>query len=91
MVLMLYTHPEHDDLLQRPQVIQTEPHVPLTDYFDCFGNRCARLVGGQAPLNLPRHRAGQGEPEPSIEGKILHPAAEDLPPEAVQFLLAIRY
>src|SRR5688572_23874385 len=86
MVLMLYTHPEHAHLLQKPEVIHVEPDVPLDGY------RCARIVAPQGKLRLTYDNVARvdGLPEPSIEGKILHPV-EELPPEVMQFLLASRY
>jgi transglutaminase-like putative cysteine protease len=92
MVLMLYVHPEQAHVLRQPEVIHTEPDVPLTGYVDHFGNRCARIVASKGKLRITYDNvaADSGEPEPSIEGATLHPV-EDLPPEVLQFLLPSRY
>src|SRR5689334_21081118 len=88
IVLMLYTHPEAAHALQKPEKIHVEPDLPLEDYTDSFGNRCARLVAPQGKLRLTYDNVAldSGEPEPSIEGQTLHPV-EELPPDALQFLL----
>ena len=92
MTLMLYVHPEQAHVLQRPERIVVEPDVPLTDFTDCFGNRCARLVAPQGKLRITYDNLAldSGEPEPSIEGQTLHPV-EDLPPEVLHFLMPSRY
>jgi transglutaminase-like putative cysteine protease len=92
MVLMLYVHPEQAHVLQRPEVIHTEPDVPLFGYIDPFGNRCARIVAPTGKLRLTYDNVAfdVGDPEPSIEGKLLH-RVEDLPPEVLPFLMPSRY
>lgn len=92
MVLMLYTHPEQAHVLQRPETIFVEPDVPLIGFIDSFGNRAARIVApvGKLRLTYENVAVDSGEPEPSIEGKVLHPV-EALPPEVLQLLLPSRY
>jgi len=43
MVLMLYTHPERGQDLRRPDRLTLEPAIPVEDFIDGFGNRCARI------------------------------------------------
>src|SRR5262249_47294690 len=59
---------------------------------DCFGNRVARVQAPAGKLRLYYDNVARdsGEPEPSIEGKVLHPV-EELPQECLQYLLASRY
>lgn len=92
MVLMLYTHPDHAHLLQQPEKIHIEPEVQVKDFIDAFGNRAAMIVAPQGKLRITYENVAldTGEPEPTIEGKILHPV-EELPPDVLQFLLASRY
>ncbi len=92
MVLMLYVHPEQAHVLQKPEAIYCDPPVPLTGYVDAFGNRCARVFAPAGKLKLTYDNVAfdTGEPEPSIEGKILHPV-HDLPADVIQFLLPSRY
>lgn len=92
MVLMLYTHPDHAHVLERPEYIGIEPDVPLQGYTDSFGNRCARIVAPAGKLRLTYDNVARdsGQPEPSIAGQTLHPVP-DLPPDVLQFLLPSRY
>jgi hypothetical protein len=44
MILMLSIHPSRiNDLVTSPR-IQTEPHLPLREYRDMFGNICTRVL-----------------------------------------------
>ena len=92
MLLMLYVHPEQAGVLQRPERLVVEPAVPVRDYIDPFGNRVARLVApaGKLRLTYDNLALDSGEPEPSIEGAVLHPV-DELPSECLQYLMASRY
>jgi transglutaminase-like putative cysteine protease len=92
MLLMLYVHPEQAGVLQRPERLVVEPAVPVRDYIDPFGNRVARLVApaGKLRLTYDNLAIDSGEPEPSIEGAVLHPV-DELPDECLQYLMASRY
>src|SRR5215207_8034888 len=93
MMLMLHAHPSVAPRLQRPERLLIEP--PQTDshqFLDPFGNVATRVV---APAGKVRFWADNvientGEPEPTIEGARLHPV-EELPDNAIQFLLSSRY
>lgn len=90
--LMLYVHPDQGHVLQRPERLIVEPAVPIRDFWDSFGNRAARIVApaGRLRLSYDNVAWASGEPEPSIEGAVLHPVA-DLPDNVLQFLLPSRY
>jgi transglutaminase-like putative cysteine protease len=92
MALMLYVRPEVVPALRQPEFLTTEPYVPISTFIDAFGNRAARVVApaGRFRLHYDNVASDTGEPEPSIEGTVLHPV-EALPPECLQFLLASRY
>jgi transglutaminase-like putative cysteine protease len=92
MLLMLYVHPEQAGVLQRPERLVVEPAVPVRDYIDAFGNRVGRLVApaGELRLTYDNLALDSGEPEPSIEGAVLHPV-DELPSECLQYLMASRY
>ena len=42
MILMLYVHPSRQADLRGEEKIVVEPDIPLTDFTDLYGNRCAR-------------------------------------------------
>jgi transglutaminase-like putative cysteine protease len=93
MLLMLYVHPDEQYRLQQPERLVVEPAgVPVRDYLDAFGNRCGRILApaGKFRLTYDNLAWDSGEPEPSIEGKVMH-RVEELPDDVVQFLLASRY
>lgn len=92
MALTLFLRPEIAHVLQRPEFLQTDPIVPVDTFLDGFGNRVGRIVapGGKLRLFYDNVAYNSGEPEPSIEGTVLHPVPE-LPPDVLQFLLASRY
>jgi transglutaminase-like putative cysteine protease len=92
MLLMLYVHPEQAHVLRQPERLVIEPAVPVRDYIDPFGNRVARIVApaGFLRLTYDNLATDSGEPEPSIEGAVLHPV-DELPDECLQYLMASRY
>lgn len=92
MHLMLQVHPSRLDDLLHPDTIHVEPPVPLEEYHDAFGNRCARLVAPAGRLRLWGDTVllDSGQPDP------VRPATEqipiqDLPTDVLPFLLASRY
>ena len=92
MSLTLFLRPEIAHVLQRPEFLQTDPIVPVDTFLDHFGNRVGRIVAPAGKLRLFYDNVAfdSGEPEPSIEGAMLHPV-NYLPADVLQFLLASRY
>jgi transglutaminase-like putative cysteine protease len=92
MLLLLYTHPERAATLRQADRVRIHPEVPLEDFTDAFGNRCARLVAPAGRFRLWNDTVvlDSGMPDPVCpEARQL--AVEDLPPETLPFLLASRY
>jgi transglutaminase-like putative cysteine protease len=92
MIFALHSQPQGGQQLLRPDVMRTEPEVPLFFYADAFGNTYTRM---EAPAGLLRVTADGimedcGEPEPAHEAAAEY-AVRDLPPETLQYLLASRY
>ncbi len=106
VVALLHLHPSVEPLLQTGNDLhvdhlgfastyegeQSKTPVPITEYFDAFGNRCARFVAPAGHLKL------SGSSTIEIEGKpdTLYPEAkqaniQDLPDDVLQFLLPSRY
>jgi transglutaminase-like putative cysteine protease len=92
MTLTLFLRPEVAHVLRQPEYLRTDPVVPLDTFIDPFGNRVGRIVAPAGRLTLAYDNVAldSGEPEPSIEGTVLHPV-DELPPDCLQFLLASRY
>jgi transglutaminase-like putative cysteine protease len=92
MVLMLYTHPSRQQDLRATEEIVVEPKIPLTNFSDTFGNRCARIhaPAGVLRLKLESVIEDSGEPDYQPLDAPQH-NIEDLPDETLQFLLPSRY
>jgi transglutaminase-like putative cysteine protease len=92
MLLMLNVRPERVGDLETFDTIITEPHAPLRQYRDAFGNLCTRVV---APAGLATFRSDfvirdSGQPDPVLPEAQQH-AVDNLPDSAIEFLLASRY
>jgi len=92
LLVLLFTHPSCGPTLQAPDVLQVEPAVPVEEFTDPFGNRCARLVAPAGKLRLFNDTVvtDSGLPDPVHEEAAQHPV-EALPTEVLPFLLASRY
>jgi len=92
MVLTLNVHPTRACDIVVPDLLKTEPFVPLSKYRDSFGNQCTRLVSPGGRIRI----AGQGvvrdcgRPDDVVPWACQH-AVEDLPDHAMLFLLGSRY
>ena len=92
MILMLYIHPSRHSDIRRRERLRVEPNVPLEEFFDPFGNRCARIVApaGQIRLAADAVVTDSGVPDPVQPGAAQH-AVEELPVHVLPYLLASRY
>jgi transglutaminase-like putative cysteine protease len=92
IVAMLYVHPSRRDDLVAPENLRLEPAVPVHVYTDSFGNICGRLVApaGTVRFTLDVTIQDSGLPDPEALDAPQHPI-EDLPDEALRFLLPSRY
>jgi len=68
-----------------------EPFVKATEYLDCFGNRCQRLVAPVGGLHLKTEVTVEVADEIAVKPGAPLTAVEDLPDSALQFLLQSRY
>ena len=92
MILMLHAHPSRIPDLLRPDILVTEPGVPLDMYTDGFGNSCTRLVAPAGGIRLTADGLihDSGLPDPASPHAQEH-AVEALPQDALVFLLGSRY
>lgn len=92
MIFLLHLLPSRVKDLQGPDELTIDPAVPVTEFSDCFGNRCARIVAPAGVLRVSNDLVVQdsGLPTPEFPDAVQHPI-EDLPPECMQFLLPSRY
>ena len=92
LLLMLHIRPERHGDLQTPENFAVDPAVPFRTYRDVFGNVCTRLV---APAGVTRFTndfliRDSGLPDPIPHGA-KQAEIDDLPDEAIIFLLGSRY
>jgi transglutaminase-like putative cysteine protease len=92
MILMLHAHPSRIPDLLTPDILTTQPAVPLDMYIDGFGNTCTRLVAPPGGIRLTADALikDSGVPDPVFPAAQEHPV-EALPQDALVFLLGSRY
>lgn len=92
MMLTVSVHPSRERDLVEPEVLQTDPVIPVSTYIDGFGNRCTRLVAPGGSLRLHSHAVlhDSGEFDRLIPTVGQTPVG-DLPDETLVYLLGSRY
>ena len=92
MILVVNVHYSRASDIVHPDYLVTRPSIPITQYRDGFGNWCTRLVAPQGETVL----TGDGIVRDAGTPDLVVPAAqavavEDLPEDALVFLLGSRY
>ena len=92
MIIVLNVHHSRFGDLERPDYLLTEPAVPIESYRDSYGNWCCRLVApaGRFKLGTDGIVRDQDQPQPDPAAALQH-EVQDLPADALQFLLGSRY
>jgi transglutaminase-like putative cysteine protease len=92
MVLLLYVHPSRALTSRVAEHLEVQPQTPVLDYLDSFGNRCGRLFAPTGRLVLYNETTidDSGQPDPQVWNAQQH-NVEDLPSDAMLFLLPSRY
>jgi len=92
ILLKLSVHPDRRSDLLSPDGVQTNVTAPVTQYSDEFGNLVTRVRAPAGPIVLSSQFLIRDSGEPDRRncdaGQV---AIEDLPTEAIPFLLASRY
>ena len=92
MNLMLSVHPDRRHDLLTPDKVHTSVACPISVVTDTFGNLVTRVKAPAGPITLSSNflieDSGRPDPENWAARQI---DVEDLPPEALQFLLGSRY
>ena len=91
-ILMLSVHPSRLEDLSAPQQIVFDPPIPSQTYTDHFGNICTRIGMPFGTLAVSSHNVvcDSGLPD-AVEPDAGQIAVENLPDEALEFLLGSRY
>jgi transglutaminase-like putative cysteine protease len=92
MLTVLNLHPSRMPTVMRPELLRTEPAVPIHQFHDSFGNYCGRLTApaGRFRLTSDAVVSDSGLHDEVDPSALQHPI-EALPDEALPFLLASRY
>jgi transglutaminase-like putative cysteine protease len=92
MLLQLNIHPSRDADLRSPDVILSEPILPMSAYLDVFGNRVTRLVARPGRVTFKNHFviADSGEREETPPDEELTLIAR-LPDDVLIYLTSSRY
>jgi transglutaminase-like putative cysteine protease len=92
MLLVLHIHYSRASDIIVPDHIITDPAVPLIAYRDGFGNWCSRIVAPKGRIRIASNAVvrDSGRLDPVVSDALQH-SIEDLPEEALVFLLASRY
>ncbi|MFT6773719.1 MAG: transglutaminase-like putative cysteine protease [Paracoccaceae bacterium] len=92
LIAMLHVHYSKATQLEHPDILFTDPPVPAKGYRDAYGNWCTRIVAPTGPFRMKVDTVirDDGQPDPIVLNAQEH-AVQDLPDEAMQFLIASRY
>ena len=92
MLLMLSLHPSRAGDQVEPREIAFDPPIRARDYRDGFGNVCTRILApaGRIVISTETVVEDPGTPDPVVPDARQH-AVEDLPDEAMVYLLGSRY
>jgi transglutaminase-like putative cysteine protease len=92
MLLMLSVHPSRQGDLEMPDTLRTAPNVDVARYHDGFGNICHRMLAPPGHLVLSAdfvvRDSGLADP---FAPRAAETKVENLPEEAIVFLLGSRY
>ncbi|MCJ2083129.1 transglutaminase-like domain-containing protein [Methylobacterium sp. J-090] len=92
LIARLNTYPVKGLAAVPPDVLQVSPPVPVKTFRDVFGNRTVRFLAPAGAVTLSVHAEipDDGGLDPVVADAAEHPV-EDLPEEALPFLVASRY
>ena len=92
MILLVNMHFSRAADIVIPDLLTTDPFVPVTAYRDSFGNWCSRLIAPAGRLRLQANGVVRdaGQFEQAVPDAAQH-SVEDLPEETLVFLLGSRY
>ena len=92
IILVVNVHYSRASDMIVPDCLTAEPFIPNIGYYDTFGNRCNRLLApaGRVRLTSDAVISDSGQPDEIVPSAGQH-SVQDLPEEALVFLLGSRY
>ena len=92
MVLMLYLHPSRTPTVRKPERLESEPWLPVSEYTDSYGNHCGRVVAPAGRVLFRNDAIVDDCGLPDLQApNAPQQDVQDLPHEVLLFLLASRY
>ena len=92
MILMLNVHSSRVSDIVVPDLLVSDPHVPVVGFHDIYGNWCSRIVAPQGQLRLS---ASGVVNDSGATDRIVYAARQqalqDLPADVLLFLLSSRF
>jgi transglutaminase-like putative cysteine protease len=92
MILLLNTHPSLSSRMVIADQLCTDPQLPISTYYDMFGNLCSRILAPTGPLRLTTDAIieDSGEADLVVRSARQIPV-EQLPDDVLVYLLGSRY
>lgn len=92
MVLMLYLHPSREFTTRQPDRLQITPRLPVSEFYDLYGNRCGRIVAPAGRITFRNEAIVEDCGLPDLQApQAAQSQVQDLPHEVLLYLLASRY
>jgi transglutaminase-like putative cysteine protease len=92
MLLMLYLHPSRELTTRRPDNLIVKPALPVTQYYDLYGNCCGRIVAPAGRITFSNEALVEDCGLPDLQApQATQIPVQDLPHEVLLYLLASRY
>jgi len=92
VVLMGYIHPSRASRIRKSEQVQIEPHAPITEYVDVYGNRCGRAVVPAGLVTFRNEAVVEDDGQRDVEmWNAYQHRVEELPHDVLLFLVASRY
>jgi transglutaminase-like putative cysteine protease len=92
IILVVNIHYSRASDLIVPDYLTVEPFVPVSSYYDAFGNRCNRLLAPPGRLRLAANGVVRDNGQPDeVVSAAWQDSVQDLPEETLVFLLGSRY
>lgn len=92
VILMLSLHPSRGPTVRKYERLEVQPQAPFFQFFDPFGNYCARTVVPAGAVRFRNEAIVDDSGLPDLQMPSANQVnVQDLPYDVLQFLLASRY
>jgi transglutaminase-like putative cysteine protease len=92
IVTLLNVHPSREKDLIEPDIVRTEPGIPVETFIDSFGNESARVLAKPGRIRFHNSTLIRDSGELDEQGfDAQEIPVQDLPPEVLLYLMSSRY